>query len=255
MSTVLDLVGMVQALLSGGLQRLQGLAFNTPDPGSDQAVVALWRTSLFVAAPLAVIGVALGTSKPILNGRQSLEDWRSLLIRIFLTVAAMAFSLKFFGGLISLNNALITAFMANPVLQRVFWHPESGGELLNQLLLAIPYGIVLMLLVLAYVLRLMELFVLAALGPLMVLFYLWPETSYVATGWLQESAVLIFSQFVQAVIFMLATAQGNGPGNDGSSEGVLNSIALLYIALRVPGLLRRLARTGPVPPVRIRIFG
>lgn len=245
---------MVQGLLNVALQRLQNLAFTTPDPGLNQGVVAIWRISLSVAGPLSVIGLALGSAKPILNSQRSLESWRTLLIRVLLTVAAMVFSLKFFGGLVSLNNALIVAFIGNPALGKLFWHSESVAELINQLLLAIPYVVVLVLLMLAYLLRLMELFVLAALGPLLILFYLWPETSFIAIGWLQESSVLIFSQFVQAVVFLLAKAQGNSLGNVGTPDGVLNSIIVLYIAIRVPGLLRRLARIGPVPALRLRLF-
>jgi hypothetical protein len=175
------------------------------------------------------------------------------LPRLLLAFGAAHFSLFFLGLFIDLENALsgvaldlASHSMLTNVIAGLF-QSNLLGEGFLVVVLAIVLGIMSLLLGAQMVVRLALLWVLLILsGPGLACFVL-PQTMGFGRLWLSLTASTVLVQFFQIVALglggTLLTALGasNLSGLGGTLATLLVAVAMLYLMLRIPGIVQRYA--------------
>ncbi len=244
---------VVAALLQSPLSIL------TQTPSSDtyaNPTVITWWTSFLGVADLALACLVVVGGYNVMVGR-SLGLRHSELVeflpRLLLAFGAASFSLYFLGLFIDLENALCamainlagTSILTNIILS--IFQGNLLGEGLLVWLLALVLGGMAILLGVQMAVRLALLWVLLVLaGPGLACLALSQTVGY-GRLWLSLTASTVMVQFFQVVALALGgsliTAIGvtNILGLDHTIATILVCIALLYLVLRIPGIVSRSA--------------
>ncbi|MCL6594757.1 MAG: hypothetical protein K6V73_00925 [Firmicutes bacterium] len=92
--------------------------------------------------------------------------------------------------------------------------------------------------------RCSQAFVLAALAPLALVCVVHPAAQAVARAWAAEFAAVLLLQPVQVVLLIVfQVAALDLPASGSAPAALVSSLALLYLTLRLPGWLRRVAHS------------
>jgi hypothetical protein len=165
----------------------------------------------------------------------------AILPRAMAAIAIGHFALLFGQMAIDLNNALVHAVWTQPFPggpTRFPWASAltSGfGLPLFQVIVRLAIVVMLVIVALTYVIRFALLSVLLAIAPLAALCMILPETKRYAQSWLRVFLVTVFMQFAQVLILRFASLFA-GELN-GSPIEALYGLAVLYLLIKVPGLM------------------
>jgi len=184
------------------------------------------------------------------------------LPRIALAVLAANLSLFFIRFFIDLENALCQGvtdlfgltFLTNTIVG--IFHGNLVGAGLLVFVLAVTLGVMNLLLAGQMLLRLALLVLLMVLAPPAFLCWALPQTQGYARLWTSTFAATVFVQFFQVSVLALGamlisyTSTAHLLNLDSTVLALLISLAVLYLVLRIPGMLRvyalrPIAEAGP----------
>ncbi len=238
----------------------------TPPAGTYQNATVMqfttWSISV-VNAAVAVFIVIAGYN--IMIARQIGVDYYELmefLPRLALAVLAANFSLFFIRLFIDLENALnpdvINLFSLTILTNTItgIFHGNLLGAGLLAFVLAIILGVMDLLVAWQMLLRLALLILLIVLAPLAFLCGALPQTQGYLRLWLSTFAATVFIQFFQVSALAIGgtlisyVTSANLFNLGGSLLSIITSSAVLYLVLRIPGMLRiwalrPIAEAGP----------
>ncbi len=231
----------------------------TQTPPSDTyqntTVIALWTGFLQVVDLALACMIVIGGYNAIVGRHLGMRssELTQFLPRMILAVVAAHFSLYFIGLFIDLENALCTvatnlagpSMLTNTIVS-IFQGDLLGAGLLVWIL-ALILGVMDILLGVQMVVRMALILVLIVLaGPGLACFAL-PQTQSYGRMWLSLFAISVMVQFFQVVTLVLGGVliTSLGTGNIFNLGGTLTtlfiSIAVLYLVLRIPGIVHRFA--------------
>src|SRR5438067_834674 len=166
---------------------------------------------------------------------------KAILPRAMAAIVMAHFALLFGQMAIDLNNALVHAVWTQPLPggpPRLPWmHAMTNGFGMPLFQIAVRLAIVIMLVIVAftYVIRFALLAVLLAVAPLAAICMILPETKHYAQSWIRLFLLTVFMQFGQVLVLRFAslfTADLTG-----SPMEALYGAAVLYLLIKVPGLM------------------
>lgn len=226
---------------SSSLSRLLGilapLVGSTPPVTHQPAVAALWQSVLSLSLTLLPLWVMLaGGLLPVesLLGRPG--NLLHALLRLIASVLLLGLTPRFVDGCIALNNLLLRQLALRVQLLAPLAAP-GGGSWWETLVLWLPDAVLLLVLSVAYLVRLAEILVLYVLSPLVSLSAMLPVTSFLVGVWAREVVTAVFSQFLQGLLLVLAQALTSGAPED--LPTALVAVAVLYLMIRLPFWLRQ----------------
>ena len=233
-----------------------------PSPPLDQTLLTFlgWGQTVAEAA-LAFIIVIGGFN--LMLGRQmgtSVYDLSEFIPRVVLTFLAAIVSPLIIQAFISLNNVLCQGVMSlftftalTNILVNLLSTGFSDGWIIFLFLVVV--GIMLLLLIGQMLARLAFAAFLSALGPLGLLCFALPQTLFWGRLWLRQFSLTIFVQFLQIAMLCLGGALLSdivklaSPlfANVNDAQVMLEAMlatALLWLTLRLPGMVREWAMRG-----------
>jgi hypothetical protein len=239
------LQSLAEHLVRPALAAASTLLFQTPQFDSIPEVGRSWALVRDVADGLFVVAlVAAGIMVMAAGGVESRYSAKVLLPRIALAAIAANASLAVCGGLIRLDNALVSGLLG----------PDPGNQMFSQLsamveaphvadqvvgsLVGLAAAALAILLVALYLGRDLVLIVGTVLAPLALATYALPQTDEIARLWWRVYASLLFVQVIQAVLVEVGmqlvrhTDWLGGPASDLTSGLVI--ITLLYLLFKLP---------------------
>ncbi len=249
----------------GALQPVIGAIMNNPlniltqTPAADtyqNPVVNTWWQSFLAVVDLALASLIVIGGYNVVVGRHlglPHSELAEFLPRLLLAYGAAHFSLFFLGLFIDLENSLNlvalnlagTSMLTNIITS--LFQGNLAAEGLLVWILTFVLGVMAILLGAQMAVRLALLWVLLVLsGPGLACFAL-PQTIGYGRMWLSLTATTVMVQFFQVVTLalggMLVTSLGasNLFGVGGTLATLLVSVALLYLVLRIPGIVHRFA--------------
>lgn len=223
----------VEPMLQSVFGILAPLVSATPSVWLLPIVATLWHFSLSLVGVCTLLLLLL-TAGRTMSGTP--VNWFQLLLSIGSTVILALLSMRICIFLIHLNNALI-ASLAAQVSVRMAPVPLPTAVLAD-LVLWLPYLVLLFALTIVYLIRAIELMFLATISPLGMMAISWPLTRPIGIRYLHELIVVTLVQTVQAFVLVLSRGlsglEGAGPAN------ALVGLAALYLMIRAPSFFRRL---------------
>src|SRR6266567_1426335 len=252
-----QIINALQSVINGLLHGPLDIITQTP-PGDtyQNATVITWSNAFLTVVDLALASLIVIGGYNVIVGRglglphSALPEF---LPRLLLAFGAAHFSLFFLGLFIDLENALSGVALnlaSNSMLTNIISGVLQGnllGEGLLVVVLAIVLGVLSLLLAAQMVVRLALLWVLLVLsGPGLACFAL-PQTTGFGRLWLSLTASTVMVQFFQVVALglggTLLTSLGasNLSGLDSTLATLLVAAAMLYLVLRIPGIVHRYA--------------
>ena len=249
-SQVIDAInGWLQSLathlLKPALAAADQLLFQTPTFDSIPEVGRSWALVRDVADGLFVL--ALLTAGIIVMASGAIESRysaKALIPRIVLAAVAANASLALCGGLIKLDNALVSGVVGPNPGSSTFGQLASmvqGQQASDQVvgsLVGLAAAILAILLVGLYIGRDIVLLVATVLSPLALATYALPQTDEIARIWWRVFTALLFVQVIQAILVAVGvellrhTNWLGGPMSDLVSGLVL--ITLLFLLFKLP---------------------
>jgi len=166
---------------------------------------------------------------------------KAILPRTMAAIALAHFALVFGQMAIDLNNALVHAVWTQPFPggpPRLPWDfalNRAFGLPLYMIIVRLAIAVMLVVVALTYVVRFALLAVLLAIAPLAALCMILPETKRYAQSWLRVFLLTVFMQFGQVVVLRLASMFAGGFSD--SPIEALYGVAVLYLLIKVPGLM------------------
>lgn len=166
---------------------------------------------------------------------------KAILPRTLAAIGMGHFALLFGQMAIDLNNALVHAVWTQPFpggptrLPWVTALTTGFGLPLFQLIVRLAIVVMLVIVALTYVVRFALLSVLLAIAPLAALCMILPETKRYAQSWLRLFLLTVFMQFAQVLVLRLASLFASEL--NGSPVEALYGLAVLYLLIKVPGLM------------------
>jgi hypothetical protein len=231
------------ALVQNLLSSLAGFALSTPDLTDLRPVQTLWQITLGASAGVAVLLVLAAVGLEMVPGAAGIApsfSVRALALRLFGAVLLATQSLHLARWLLTANNVLVRLCMPHGGLASVLRAPAPSGGLLVALLTVIPYVGLLLVLAVIYAIRLAELLVLVAFGPVAAVFLIHPVTGRFTALWAAELVAVTFLPSAQAVLLALFQVVVLVlPAREGVVPSLATSLALLVLTLRLPGWLGR----------------
>jgi hypothetical protein len=255
---------MAQQIM-GALQPVNGAIMNNPlniltqtppvDTYQNPTVNTWWQSFLAVVDLALASLIVIGGYNVVVDRHLGLphSELAEFLPRLLLAFGAAHFSLFFLGLFIDLENALNvvalnlagTSMLTNIIT--ALFQGNLAGEGLLVWILTFVLGVMAILLGAQMAVRLALLWVLLVLsGPGLACFAL-PQTMGYGRMWLSLTATTVLVQFFQVVTLamggMLVTSLGasNLFGVGGTLATLLVCVALLYLVLRIPGIVHRFA--------------
>jgi hypothetical protein len=252
-----QVINALQSVINGLLHGPLDIITQTPPADTYQnSTVITWANAFLAVVDLALASLIVIGGYNVMVGRglglphSVLPEF---LPRLLLAFGAAHFSLFFLGLFIDLENALSGVALdlaSHSMLTNVIVGIFQGnllGEGFLVVLLAIVLGIMSLLLGAQMVVRLALLWVLLVLsGPGLACFAL-PQTMSFGRLWLSLTASTVMVQFFQVVALglggTLLTSLGasNLSGLDSPLATLLVAAAMLYLVLRIPGIVQRYA--------------
>jgi hypothetical protein len=244
---------IIHAIVSSPLNILT----QTPPADTYQnAMVITWWNGFLSVVDLAVACLIVIGGYNVIVGRHlglGYSELAEFLPRLMLAVGAAHFSLYFLGLFIDLENALCSVALnlaGTSILTNIIAAIFQGnvlGEGLLVWMLAFVVGIMVILLGAQMAVRLALLWILLVLaGPGLACFAL-PQTLGYGRMWLSLTASTVLVQFFQVLTLALGSVllTSLGASNifhlDSTLATLLICIALLYLVLRLPGIVQRFA--------------
>lgn len=166
---------------------------------------------------------------------------KAILPRTMAAVAMAHFALLFGQMAIDLNNGLVHAVWTQsfpggpPRLPWLFALNHAFGLPLFEIAVRLAIAVMLVIVALTYVIRFALLAVLLAIAPLAALCMILPETKRYAQSWLRVFLLTVFMQFGQVLVLRFASLFASELG--GSPIEALYGVAVLYLLIKVPGLM------------------
>ena len=252
-----QIINALQSAINGLLHGPLDIITQTPPADTYQnGTVITWANAFLAVVDLALASLIVIGGYNVMVGRGlGLPDSAlpEFLPRLLLAFGAAHFSLFFLGLFIDLENALSGVALdlaSHSMLTNVIAGLFQGnllGEGFLVVVLAIVLGVMSLLLGAQMVVRLALLWVLLVLsGPGLACFAL-PQTMGFGRLWLSLTASTVMVQFFQVVALglggTLLTALGasNLSGLGGTLATLLVAAAMLYLVLRIPGIVQRYA--------------
>jgi hypothetical protein len=252
-----QVMNALQPVIGVILQSPLNILTQTPPADTYQnATVITWSNGFLAVVDLALASLIVIGGYNVVVGRHlglNHSELAEFLPRLILAVGAAHFSLYFLGLFIDLENALCSVALnlaGTSMLTNIITALFQGnlvGEGLLVWLLALVLGVMVLLLGVQMAVRLALLWVLLVLaGPGLVCFAL-PQTLGYGRMWLSLTASTVMVQFFQVVTLALGgtllTSLGATSifGLSGSLATLLICLALLYLVLRMPGIVHRFA--------------
>ena len=245
---------VLQPLIDAINQSSLNFITQTPPAGTYQNATVMqfttWSISV-VNAAVAVFIVIAGYN--IMIARQIGADYYELmefLPRLALAVLAANFSLFFIRLFIDLENALnlgvISLFSLTILTNTIvgIFHGNLLGVGLLAFMLAIILGVMDLLVAWQMLLRLALLILLIVLAPLAFLCGALHQTQGYLRLWISTFAATVFIQFFQVTALAIGSTlisyvtAANLFNLGGSLLSIITSSAVLYLVLRIPGMLR-----------------
>jgi hypothetical protein len=261
-----NIFNVLQPLVDAINQSSLNVITQTPAAGTYQNATVMQFTTWSIGvvnAAVAVFIVIAGYN--IMIARQIGSDYYELmefLPRLALAVLAANFSLFFIRLFIDLENALnldVISLFSLTILSNTIvgiFHGNLLGAGLLAFVLAIILGVMDLLLAWQMLLRLALLILLIVLAPLAFLCGALPQTQGYLRLWLSTFAATVFIQFFQVSALAIGgtlisyVTAANLFNLGGSLLSIITSSAVLYLVLRIPGMLRiwalrPIAEAGP----------
>ncbi len=249
-----NIFNVLQPLVDAVNQSSLNFITQTPAAGTYQNATVMQFTTWSIGvvnAAVAVFIIIAGYN--IMIARQIGSDYYELmefLPRLALAVLAANFSLFFIRLFIDLENALnldvISLFSLTILTNTIvgIFHGNLLGAGLLAFVLAIILGVMDLLLAWQMLLRLALLILLIVLAPLAFLCGALPQTQGYLRLWLSTFAATVFIQFFQVSALAIGgtlisyVTAANLFNLGGSLLSIITSSAVLYLVLRIPGMLR-----------------
>ncbi len=238
------LQSVITQLLGPALGAVGALLFTTPAFDEIPEVAALWSLVRGVADLLFVLAIVAAGVLVMASGTFEHRYSAKLLVpRLALAAIVANASLALAGGLIRLENAIVSGLLgASPAASAagqiglmLGGHPASQVVGIVVGLAAAALALLLLALCIA---RDLVLLVATVLAPLVLATYALPQTEELARLWWRVYTALLFVQVVQAVLVALGlellrhTDWLGGPISDLTSGLLL--VTLLYVLFRLP---------------------
>jgi hypothetical protein len=252
-----QIINALQSVINGLLHGQLDIITQTPPADTYQnGTVITWSNAFLAVVDLALASLIVIGGYNVIVGRglglphSALPEF---LPRLLLAFGAAHFSLFFLGLFIDLENALSGVALdlaSHSMLTNVIAGIFQGnllGEGFLVVVLAIVLGVMSLLLGAQMVVRLALLWVLLVLsGPGLACFAL-PQTMGYGRLWLSLTTSTVMVQFFQVVALglggTLLTSLGasNLSGLNSTLATLLVAAAMLYLVLRIPGIVQRYA--------------
>jgi hypothetical protein len=252
-----QIMNALQPVIGAIMRNPLNIVTQTPpvDTYQNPTVITWWQSFLGVIDLALASLIVIGGYNVVVGRHLGLphSELAEFLPRLLLAFGAAHFSLFFLGLFIDLENALNlvalnlagTSMLTN-IISALFQGNLAGEGLLVWVLLFV-LGVMAILLGAQMAIRLALLWVLLVLsGPGLACFAL-PQTMGYGRMWLSLTATSVMVQFFQVVTLalggMLVTSLGasNIFGVGGTLATLLVCVALLYLVLRIPGIVHRFA--------------
>ena len=252
-----QLMGALQPVIGAIMHNPLNILTQTPPADTYQnPVVNTWWNAFLAVVDLALASLIVIGGYNVVVGRHlglPHSELAEFLPRLLLAFGAAHFSLYFLGLFIDLENALNvvalnlagTSMLTNIIT--ALFQGNLAAEGLLVWVLTFVLGVMAILLGAQMAVRLALLWVLLVLsGPGLACFAL-PQTMGFGRMWLSLTATTVLVQFFQVVTLalggMLLTSLGasNVFGVGGTLATLLVCVTLLYLVLRIPGIVHRFA--------------
>jgi hypothetical protein len=252
-----QVMGALQPLIGAIMRNPLNILTQTPptDTYQNPTVITWWQSFLAVVDLALASLIVIGGYNVVVGRHLGLphSELAEFLPRLLLAFGAAHFSLFFLGLFIDLVNALNlvalnlagTSMLTNVITALFQGNLATEGLLVWVLMFVL--GVMAILLGAQMAIRLALLWVLLVLsGPGLACFAL-PQTMGYGRMWLSLTATTVLVQFFQVVTLalggMLVTSLGasNIFGIGGTLATLLVCVALLYLVLRIPGIVHRFA--------------
>jgi hypothetical protein len=252
-----QLMGALQPVIGAIIHNPLNILTQTPpvDTYQNPTVITWWQSFLGVVDLALASLIVIGGYNVVVGRHLGLphSELAEFLPRLLLAFGAAHFSLFFLGLFIDLENALNvvalnlagTSMLTNIIT--ALFQGNLAAEGLLVWVLAFVLGVMAILLGVQMAVRLALLWVLLVLsGPGLACFAL-PQTMGYGRMWLSLTATTVLVQFFQVVTLalggMLVTSLGasNLFGVGGTLATLLVCVGLLYLVLRIPGIVHRFA--------------
>ncbi len=241
------------------LDAMGSTVLSTPDLTGNAQVTAIWTTSLVVANAVFVLFImAGGFTVAARETLQSQYGVKQIAPRLVVGAVAANVSLLLCGKAIAFTNAL-TAAIAGQGVDGVT-AAQAIIDMLDQPLSQNNPSIVLILLVIAvvalsvvvvmtFILRVAVLIILVGVAPMALACHAIPQTESLAYLWWRAFAACLGLQVAQTVIVLATvkvflTPTGLAvlgiPASAGGLVGVMVCLAMLWLLVKLPGLMRHL---------------
>ncbi len=252
-----QITSALQPVINAILKSPLNIITQTPPADTYQnPTVLTWFSAFLTVVDLALASLIVIGGYNMIVGRElglPHSGLAEFLPRLLLAFGAAHFSLYFLGLFIDLENALCSVAttlagtsMLTTIISGIFQGNLPGAGLLAWVL-AFVLGVMAILLGAQMVVRLALLWILLVLsGPGLACFAL-PQTIGFGRMWLSLTASTVLVQFFQVVALVLGgtllTSLGasNLFGVGGTVATLLVCVALLYLVLRIPGIVHRFA--------------
>ena len=252
-----QVMGALQPVIGAIMHNPLNILTQTPpaDTYQNPTVITWWQSFLAVVDLALASLIVIGGYNVVVGRHLGLphSELAEFLPRLLLAFGAAHFSLFFLGLFIDLENALNvvalnlagTSMLTNIIT--ALFQGNLAAEGLLVWVLTFVLGVMAILLGAQMAVRLALLWVLLVLsGPGLACFAL-PQTIGYGRMWLSLTATTVLVQFFQVVTLalggMLVTSLGasNVFGVGGTLATLLVCVALLYLVLRIPGIVHRFA--------------
>ena len=252
-----QVMGALQPVIGAIMRNPLNILTQTPPADTYQnPTVNTWWQSFLTVVDLALASlIVIGGYNVVVGRHMGLphSELAEFLPRLLLAYGAAHFSLFFLGLFIDLENSLNlvalnlagTSMLTNIIT--ALFQGNLAAEGLLVWVLTFVLGVMAILLGAQMAVRLALLWVLLVLsGPGLACFAL-PQTIGYGRMWLSLTATTVMVQFFQVVTLalggMLLTSLGasNVFGVGGTLATLLVCVALLYLVLRIPGIVHRFA--------------
>ena len=242
-SLVNDIYQSVSGMVETYLLSTHDVSTLTARPLTDDpAIQAMFHLTLGLADLLLVLVFTYSFLRSQWErGFRAHYTLKAILPRTMAAIAMGHFALLFGQMAIDLNNALVHAVWTQPFpggptrLPWVAALTTGFGLPLFQLIVRLAIVVMLVIVALTYVVRFALLAVLLAIAPLATLSMILPETKRYAQSWMRLFFLTVFMQFAQVLVLRFASLFASELS--GSPVEALYGLAVLYLMIKVPGLM------------------
>ena len=239
------LASLVTEILGPSFAAAGQLLFTTPTFDQIPQIQRSWELVRNVADALFILAwLAAGVLVMTAGGTDSRYGAKVLVPRVALAAVLANASLAICGGLIRLNNALVTGLLGpTPAASAVAGLAQlvSSGHAGNQvlgILIGLAAAVLTVMLVALFIGRDLVLLVATVMAPLALATYALPQTEELARLWWRVFGALLFVQVGQAVLVQIGAelvvhTDWLGDPVPGLVSGLL-AVTVLYLLLKLP---------------------